>query len=116
MKLLEARRQRREPTPAEAALWAWLRGRPFGVKFRRVHPILGFLVDFYAPQLALVVEVDGAIHEQQSDADAVRTQILALHGISVIRVSNDLVLSDIEAAVERIREAISQRQLASGSR
>lgn len=55
---------RKEPTRGEAILWAAIRGRQLdAVKFRRQQPIGSFVVDFYATEHRLVVEVDGAIHE-----------------------------------------------------
>ena len=50
---------RRHPTASERILWEALRGRKLGVKFRR-QVVLGFaIVDFFAPEPRLVVEVDG---------------------------------------------------------
>lgn len=51
-----ARRLRREITPAEALLWAGLRGRRLaGLKFRRQHPIGRFYADFCCVERRLVV-------------------------------------------------------------
>jgi very-short-patch-repair endonuclease len=55
-----AQHSRRNPTPSERILWEALRGRRLGVKFRR-QVVLGFaIVDFFAPEPRLAVEVDGA--------------------------------------------------------
>ncbi len=54
--LTEFARQHRK----EALMWNALRDRRFrGIKFRRQHVLHPFIVDFYAPSLKLVVEVDG---------------------------------------------------------
>jgi very-short-patch-repair endonuclease len=39
-----------------------------GFKFRRQHPINGFIVDFYCAELRLVLELDGSIHEEIAKA------------------------------------------------
>jgi len=41
-----AKSNRRNPTPAESLLWEELRGRKLGVRFRRQHPIEGYIPDF----------------------------------------------------------------------
>jgi adenine-specific DNA methylase len=74
VKMQEVARQfRKEPTPSEAILWEALRNRKLeGRKFRRQHPIGTFIVDFYCDEEALVVEVDGPIHDYQQDLDRQR--------------------------------------------
>jgi len=58
-----ARHMRKHPTRSEALLWAQLRRGKLGVRFRRQHPMLGFIVDFYCASARLVVEVDGGVHD-----------------------------------------------------
>jgi len=54
---------RRELTPSEARLWSALKARQLGVQFRREVPLAGrYIVDFCAPSVRLVVEVDGGCH------------------------------------------------------
>ena len=69
-KLERARELRHDMTPAEKILWGELRGNKLGVHFRRQHVIAGFIVDFYCHKAALVVEVDGDIHDLQQEEDA----------------------------------------------
>ena len=58
-----ARRLRAAMTDAEQRLWWRLHGKQLlGVPFYRQKPIGNYVVDFYAPAVALVVEVDGAHH------------------------------------------------------
>jgi len=93
-KLALARRFRREPTPAEAAVWRLLRGRRLlGLKFRRQQVVAGFIVDFYGASLRLALELDGSIHDGPARAkdDLLRSQILAMLAINVVRVRNDQI-------------------------
>jgi very-short-patch-repair endonuclease len=102
-----ARQMRRAPTPVEEALWRRLcRKQLRDVRFRRQHPIDRFIADFYCAEARLVVEVDGAIHEYTLEEDALRQAFLESMGLRVVRFSNDAVLQDIEAVLERIGEAI----------
>jgi putative DNA methylase len=103
-----ARYFRRAPTGAEAVLWGALRRRRLlNVKFRRQHPVGPFIVDFYAPQQRVVVEVDGPIHDEQRVKDLRRQGYLERKGLSVIRFSADEVESDIEAVAARIAAALN---------
>ncbi len=100
---------RQEPTAAESALWALLRGRRFeGVKFRRQHAIGRYVVDFCAPAAKLVIEVDGSEHLEQSDEDAKRTEFLESEGYRVLQFWNNEVLNDIDGVVRAIEQALDK--------
>ncbi|MBC7353858.1 MAG: endonuclease domain-containing protein, partial [Thermogutta sp.] len=103
---------RKNPTPAEEALWQRLRQEQLGVKFRRQHCIDRFIVDFYAREPRLIVEVDGPIHESQKEYDAARQAFLESLGYRVLRFTNDRVLNDMEGVVREIQEAVKPHPLA----
>lgn len=102
-----ARQMRHEPTRAEDALWQRLRGRRLGgAKFRRQYAIERFIVDFVCLEQRLIVEVDGSIHEQQQDYDAVRQMFLEAQGFRMIRFTNGDVLQAAEAVVQTIGDVL----------
>jgi very-short-patch-repair endonuclease len=104
-----ANKMRHAPTPSEARLFAAVRGRRLGVAFRRQVPVLGkYIVDLLAPEVCLVVEVDGGYHGARRDADARRDRALARAGYRVLRLDTELVMRDAAAVVERVREAIAE--------
>ena len=96
-----AREMRKAPTASEAILWNALRDRRFrGVKFRRQHVMHPYIVDFYAPGLKLVVEVDGGYHRDRGAEDAARDlDLAAYYGVRVVRVDAGLVERDLSAAL-----------------
>ena len=105
-----ARDLRREPTPAEARLWAKLRGRNLaGHKFVRQEPIGPYLGDFVCREHRLVVEVDGATHstDEELRRDAHRTRFLESRGYRVLRVLNAEVMGNLEGVLETILLALS---------
>jgi very-short-patch-repair endonuclease len=102
---LFARQHRSCPTESEALLWSALNARQLGVSFRRQVPLAGFIADFYAPAIKLVVEVDGAIHARKRGSDARRDLKLRRAGFRVVRIPAALVLSNLPAAVAQIRAA-----------
>lgn len=86
---LKARQLRRVSTPYERVLWKLLRDRQLDdFKFRRQHPIGRYVADFASVAAMLVVELDGRIHDEQQDYDAVRDQFLGDNGWKVLRFSN----------------------------
>ena len=101
-----ARELRREMTPAEKLLWQEVRAKKLGVRFRRQQIIQGFIVDFYCHKAALVVEVDGDIHDLQQEEDARREKALRELGLRIVRFKNDEVVRNVSAVMGKIRELI----------
>lgn len=98
---------RQELTASEARLWSALKARQLGVQFRREVPLAGrYIVDFCAPSVRLVVEVDGRCHESRRRADARRDAELRGLGYRVVRVESQLVMRDLPLAVALVRGAI----------
>ena len=101
-----ARHMRLTPTASEDILWQALRRGALGVRFRR-QVILGpFVVDFFAPSHALVVEVDGDIHLDRKDVDRLRDDALGARGLRVARIDADMVEGDLAGAVGVVRRAL----------
>jgi very-short-patch-repair endonuclease len=99
----KARRLRREMTDAERLLWGQLRQRQIaGLKFRRQHPLGGFIVDFVCIEAGLVIEVDGGQHGERQCEDEARTAWLNSQGYRVLRFWNNEVLQNLDG----VREAI----------
>ena len=108
-KLQRAKELRREMTPTEKILWEELRANKLGVHFRRQQVIAGFIVDFYCHKSALVVEVDGDIHDLQQEEDAKREKALREIGLRIVRFRNDEVVRNLSAVVGKIRELVSKQ-------
>ncbi|HEY1456320.1 MAG TPA: endonuclease domain-containing protein, partial [Candidatus Dormibacteraeota bacterium] len=73
-------------TGAEGKVWARLRGRQLaGYKFRRQVPLGPYFADFVCLRARLVVEVDGAGHEDEA-ADQRKTRYLERQGFQVLRI------------------------------
>ena len=103
------RELRQSSTKAEKILWEYLRNRNLdGLKFRRQHPIDKFIADFYCHERKLVVELDGAVHDDKMNAqyDEARTYELKGSGIKVIRFRNREVENNISFVLNEIRKAI----------
>lgn len=82
-----AARNRAQPTESEAKLWEALRRGRLGIRFRQQVVLLErYIVDFYAPSLRLVVEVDGGYHRLRKSSDARRDRELRRAGYTVLRL------------------------------
>jgi very-short-patch-repair endonuclease len=102
-----AKNLRREPTPAEGKLWAYLRKNQLdGINFRRQHAIGKYIVDFCSLKKKLIIELDGSQHLEQEEYDADRTRFLEDQGYQVIRFWNDQVLNDMDGVVRAIEIAL----------
>ena len=105
---LYAHTMRLVPTDSEARLWRAVRSSQLGVAFRRQVPLLGFIADFYAPSVRLVVEVDGGYHAGRASADERRDRKLVRAGHRVLRVEAAQVVNDLPAVLAEIAAACAR--------
>ena len=102
---------RRNETKAEKLLWEKLRNNQLeGLKFRRQHPVNIYIADFYCHKFKLMIELDGDYHnqEEQKQKDEVRTEVLRLNGLKIIRFKNEEVEQDINQVLTTIKNKIEQ--------
>lgn len=100
---------RKNQTAAEKELWKILRRNQLeGFRFRRQHPLSGYIVDFYCPELKLAIEVDGSIHDSIADSDAARDCHLRTLGYSVLRIRNEEVSLNQENLMRFLKNYVHQ--------
>jgi chorismate synthase len=107
-----AKQNRKNATEAEDKLWQEVRNRKIdGLKFRRQHPIAGFIPDFVCLEQKLIVEIDGGYHDKrdQTRYDEARSEWLKEHSYFLIRFSNEEVLQQIDSVLKKIRETLSSK-------
>ena len=68
---------RRDATPAERTLWAFLSRSQVGAKFSRQMPVGPFFADFLCRELLLLVELDGFSHDVAPERDTRRDAWMA---------------------------------------
>jgi len=99
-----ARELRNNMSQAEWRVWARLRGRQVaGHKFRRQVAIGPYFADFACLAARLVVEIDGAGHEAESDER--KTAYLEGQGFRVARFP----VADLDESIDDVIEAIYLR-------
>ena len=105
-----ARILRRNMTYCENLLWERLKKKQiYGLHFRRQHPIERFIADFYCHEVRLVVELDGEIHNLQTEYDDGRTAEMEKYDIKTIRFINEEVETNIDKVIEQIQEVVKER-------
>ena len=109
-----ARKLRREMTPWERKLWYCYLSKHKDTRFYRQKPIGNYIVDFYCPRAALVIELDGGGHyePEQKAKDTQRTQILEQEGLRIVRFSNRDIDTNFRGVCAVIDQVISEQSLA----
>ena len=104
-----AKRMRREPTDAEAAMWRLLRDRRLALfKFRRQVPFQSFILDFVCFEKRIIIEIDGSQHAL-SKTDTARDAVLMAEGFRIARYWNNDVLQQATAVLEDILAKLAER-------
>jgi very-short-patch-repair endonuclease len=100
-------------TPAESLLWKSLQRRQLlGRKFRRQAGIGRYIVDFYCPDCALVIELDGEAHFSMAndESESERTRYLELQGLKILRFENKELYDNLDAVLETIKAHLQSRE------
>jgi len=97
-------------TAEERSVWELIRGKKLGVKFRAQAIIRGWIVDFWCPQLTLVIEVDGEYHNFRREDDRVRDAELSRLGIKTVRIPNEIARQDRDTLAKLLRQIVEERR------
>ena len=92
---------------AEKILWkAILSRRQTGERFLRQRSIDKFIVDFFAPEIGLIIEIDGNSHSTKGEYDRYREDKIRSLGYELIRFSEGNVICNLDDVSERITHTI----------
>ncbi len=81
----------------------------FGLKFRRQHPVGGFVVDFACPEAKIAIEIDGYWHLRRAAQDTERSEQLRALGYEVVRFDVEHFPDSAEVLAEAIAHAVRNR-------
>ena len=108
-KLKEYARELRTETvsKAEKVIWKGLLSRKqTGERFLRQRPISNFIVDFFAPEIGRIIEIDGNSHFSKPDYDSYREDKLVSLGYTLIRFKEGDVIWNMDVVSEQVRHVI----------
>jgi len=97
-----ARELRATMSLPERVLWAHLRRKRTGLRFRKQHPAGPYVLDFYCHEARLCVEVDGQTHDFTAQRDEQRDEWLKSQGVRTLRVAARDVLENLEGVIQYI--------------
>ena len=105
----KAKGLRQDATLSEALLWNHLKQKQmYGYRFHRQKPILNYIVDFYAPELMLAIEIDGSSHNESALRDIKRQRAIEKQGVHFLRFLDDDVKQRMGDVLITIQEWIEQ--------
>jgi very-short-patch-repair endonuclease len=107
-----ARHMRKNQTLAETHMWSLLRKKQLGTRFRRQHPMGPFILDFYAPEVRLAIEVDGAVHDlaEQKEYDNFRQKLIEQHNTGFMRFRNSELENSPEEVAVQVAAKVTERR------
>jgi very-short-patch-repair endonuclease len=103
------RKLRNNMTKAEVLLWLQLKNKQIlGIRFLRQYSVGPYVVDFYAPEVKLAIEVDGATHvtDEEIEYDKNRQATIENLNISFLRFTNQMIYEDMYNVLETIKKYI----------
>jgi very-short-patch-repair endonuclease len=77
------------------------------VRFLRQRPILNFIVDFFSPEIGLIIEIDGNSHINKGEYDFFRQNLLTENGFIILRFSEGEVINNLEDVNFKIQHAVN---------
>ena len=107
-----AKENRQHLTEAEATIWYQVRDRKIdGFKFRRQHPIAGYIPDFVCVEQKLIIEIDGGYHDEaaQKIFDAARQNWLQENGFEMIRFTNEAIKTNLKEVLKNIAKKLKEK-------
>jgi len=104
-------------TKAEVLLWLELKNKKLGARFLRQFSIGSYVVDFYSPEIKLVIEVDGLTHltKEEIEYDEHRQSEIETLNIKFLRFTNPEIYDDLYNVVEKIKKRIEEIKIVEGS-
>jgi very-short-patch-repair endonuclease len=108
----KAKQLRTHMTRAEFKVWNFLKcNNVLGVRFRAQHPLGVYIADFFSFKINLVIEIDGEIHNTESNKeyDSERSLNLKNWGIDIIRFTNYQVMNKFDFVQNEIIREVQNR-------
>jgi len=109
-----AKKLRKQGILSEVLLWNELMNRKMmGFDFHRQKPLDEYIVDFFCNELMLVIEIDGASHNEDDTAtnDEKRQKKLESYGLSFLRFYDGYVKNYLGDVVSTIREWVIEHKV-----
>lgn len=103
---------RKHAKNSEKVFWENVRNRKIlNYKFYRQYPLFFdyfgketfYIADFYCFEKKLVIEIDGGYHKRQEKYDELRTEIINMLGLKVVRFNNEEIGCNINHVLTKLK-------------
>ena len=102
-----ARSLRKMGNKPEIVFWQQVhKGKFYNIDFDRQRVIGNYIVDFYIKGLSLIIEIDGASHNQKADYDERREKYFRDLGLQLWKTTSTEVMMDVERVMENLKAFI----------
>lgn len=82
---------------SEVLFWMQVTKKRFHkIDFDKQRIIGNYIVDFYIKQLGLIIEIDGASHDDKEIYDQIREEYFLAFGLNVYRITVDDVIKNMD--------------------
>jgi len=96
-----AKELRKAGVLAEVLLWNQIKNKQLNdLDFDRQKIIGNYIVDFYAPNTGLVIEIDGSTHNEKQEYDIKRDEYLENLGLTIIHLRDKDVLQNLRNVMD----------------
>jgi very-short-patch-repair endonuclease len=98
-----AKKLRKSGILSEVLIWNCLKNKNFkNLDFDRQKIIGNYIVDFYCPNLQIVIEIDGSSHIGKEKYDETRDIYLMSLGLKIIHIEDISVLNDLNQVIQHL--------------
>lgn len=98
-----ARELRKNSTLSEVLFWNMVKNKQIdGLDFDRQTIIGNYIVDFFCPQLDVVIEIDGCSHNNKQEYDHRRDMYLQSLGLHVLHIYDEDLKRDIGGVFQMV--------------
>lgn len=95
---------------SEVLFWMQVTKKRFHkIDFDRQRIIGNYIVDFYIKKLGLIIEIDGASHDDKEIYDKIREEYFISLGLKVYRISVDDVMKNMDFVLMGLEEYIIEQ-------
>jgi very-short-patch-repair endonuclease len=100
-----AKELRKAGNLSEVLFWNQVKNHQFlNLDFHRQKIIGNYIVDFYCPELQLVVEIDGSSHDDKLEYDAERDAYIQGLGLKILHYDDAAVKQNLNAVMDDLKE------------
>lgn len=105
-----ARELRKAGNLSEVLFWNQVKNKKFlNLDFDRQKIVGNYIVDFYCKNLGVVVEIDGASHNEKQEYDKERDYYLESLGLKIFHIQDIDIKKNIAGVLEFLRKELTPR-------